>query len=67
MTNKQKILYEVIKKFIDENGYSPTVRELNKLTNIKSPSTTFNKLKQLKRQKYISYEAGKSRTIKILK
>ena len=67
MTTKQKILYEAIKNFINENGYSPTVRELCKMTNIKSPSTTFAKLQHLKRMKYISYEENKPRTIKILK
>lgn len=67
MTEKQKILYEAIKKFIKENGYSPTVRELCEITNKKSPATTFNKLKHLKRMNYITYEENKPRTIKILK
>lgn len=67
MTEKQKTLYEAIKKFINEHGYSPTVRELCELTNKKSPSTTLAKLRCLKRMKYISYEENKPRTIKILK
>lgn len=67
MTEKQKILYEAIKEFIKENGYSPTIRELCKMTNKKAPATTFAKLKCLKRMKYITYEENKPRTIKILK
>lgn len=67
MTKKQEELYQVIKEFINENGYSPTVRELCEITNKKSPSTTFGKLIQLKKKGYITYVEGKSRTIKILK
>ena len=67
MTKKQKELYIAIKEFIKNNGYAPTVRELNKVTNIKSPATTYAKLVQLKKKGYITYVEGKSRTIKILK
>lgn len=67
MTKKQEELYLAIKSFIKDNGYAPTVRELNEITNIKSPATTYAKLIQLKRKGYITYIEGKSRTIKILK
>ena len=67
ITGKQMKLYDIIKNFIDENGYAPTIRELNKLTHIKSTSTTHSKLTQLKKKGYITYVEGKSRTIKILK
>lgn len=67
MTKKQEELYKAIKEFIEVNGYAPTIRELNEITNKKSTATTFNKLLQLKKKGYITYEEGKSRTIKILK
>ena len=67
MTEKQEELYLAIKSFINKNGYAPTVRELNEITNIKSPATTFGKLIQLKKKGYITYIEGKARTIKILK
>ena len=67
LTKKQKILYDEIKKFIKENGYAPTIREINVITNIRSTSTTFSKLIQLKKKGYITYIENKSRTIKILK
>lgn len=66
MTDKQEELYIAIKEFINKNGYSPTVRELGKITNIKSPATTYAKLIILKRKGYITFVEGKSRTIKIL-
>lgn len=67
MTKKQEELYAAIKEFIKKNGYSPTVRELGTITNVKSPATTYGKLIILKRKGYITYVKGKSRTIKILK
>ena len=67
MTKKQEELYEAIKEFINKNSYSPTVRELCKLTNVSSPATTFDKLSKLKKKGYITYEKNKPRTITILK
>lgn len=67
MTKKQEELYVVIKEFIKNNGYAPTIREINKITYIKSPATTHKHLLELKKKGYITYVKGKSRTIKILK
>lgn len=67
MTKKQHKLYLAIKDFIKENGYAPTIRELNIMTNTKSTSTVYTKLVQLKKKGYITYVEHKSRTIKILK
>lgn len=67
LSKKQMELYQAIGTFIEHNGYSPTIRELNEITNIKSTSTTFTKLKQLKKKGYITYAENKSRTIRILK
>lgn len=66
MTKKQEELYIAIKEFINQNNYSPTVRELCEITNTKSPATTFGKLIILKKKGYITYEKNKARTIKIL-
>lgn len=67
MTEKQHKLYLAIKDFIKENGYAPTIRELNVITNTKSTCTVYTKLVQLKKKGYITYVENKSRTIKILK
>lgn len=67
MTKKQKALYLTIKDFIKVNGYAPTIREINTITGIKSTSTTFSKLFQLRKKGFITYIDGKARTIKILK
>lgn len=67
LTKKQEKLYLAIKNFIEKNGYAPTIREINEIINIKSTSTTFNKLLQLQKKGYITYINGKARTIKLLK
>lgn len=66
LTDKQlKILY-IIKDFIIEHGYSPTVREIGEIANLKSPATVDTYLKILQRKGYIKNVAGKMRTIRII-
>ena len=48
MSEKQKEILEIIKTFIKENGYSPTIREICKLANIKSTAAVHAHIKKLK-------------------
>ena len=66
LTPKQEELYITIKDYIDRNGYSPSIRELCIRLGNNSPATVHAKLKMLKQKGFITYEKGKSRTIKIL-
>ena len=66
LTTKQTEVYNLIKKFIKEKGYSPTIRELCKILGLNSSASIHRHLKILKQKGYITYEEGKSRTIKIL-
>ena len=66
MTNKQEILLNAIKGYINEWGYSPTIRELCQITNKKSVGTVVPTLKRLKRDGYIDYTPRRSRTIRVL-
>ena len=54
-----------IKLFMMKNGYSPSVRELCKVCNLKSTASIFDYLKQLKDLGYINYADKKIRTIVI--
>lgn len=65
LTNKQKEIYIIIKQFIEQKGYSPSIRELCNLSNRKSPATIQEYLITLKEKGYITYELGKNRTIRI--
>ena len=67
MTRYQYNVYKAIKKFIEDNGYSPTIRELCDITGKNSAGTVQVHLRNLKKLGYITYIDGKSRTIKITK
>ncbi len=59
-------LFDIIKQYIDENNYSPTVRELAGLLNVKSTSTVQDHLDVLEKKGYIKRNKSMSRTIRIL-
>ena len=48
LNDKEKNVYETIYKFINNNGYSPSIRELCELLNYKSTKTIYKYLKVLK-------------------
>lgn len=66
MTKKQRNVFLFIKNFIEENGYSPSVREIGKGVN-KAISTVHVHLLNLEQQGYIKSPIGKHRGIEILK
>ena len=67
MTKKQEKIYNILKEFISENGYAPTVREIMKIAKLNSPATIHEHLKRLEDKGYIKSDKGKSRTIRIVK
>ena len=49
LTNRQKFVLDNLKKFMANNGYAPTVRDLCKQTNLNSTATIqmhLNKLQE---------------------
>lgn len=66
LTKSQMIILDYIKKFINEHGYSPTVREISKALAFKSPSTVHEHLKKLVNNGIIKMNPTKSRTIELL-
>lgn len=65
LTNKQEKILTTIKKFIANNGYSPSIRELCTLCNLSSTATMFVHLKNLTSKGYINQAGSKSRTIEL--
>lgn len=65
MTFSQQIIYEVVKKYIEEYGTSPSIREICDLSGLNSKSTVHKHLKNLKDKGYIGYEPKKKRSIRI--
>ena len=66
LTDRQAEILELIRAFWSGQGYPPTVRELQELTGIKSPNGMQNHLIALRRKGWITWEDGKSRTIRLL-
>ena len=66
-TEREKEILKMLIDFIEENGFSPSYRELCDIADLSSPATIWTHLKNLKSKGYIDYIPAKSRTIKILK
>ena len=66
LTKHQEKILNIIKDFINKNGYSPTVREIGKISDLKSTSTVKTYLDILYIKGYITYIPKLSRTIKII-
>ena len=66
ITKTRYDVYKAIKEYIEENGYSPSIRELCKITHKESPATIKFCLDRLRKDGIISFVTGKNRTIRIL-
>ena len=66
LTEVQESLLKNIEKFINENGFSPTVRELCKMTKKSSPATVKATLDLLQEKGYITFLPKQARTIRIV-
>ncbi|MEQ7031877.1 hypothetical protein ABQE16_16990 [Enterococcus avium] len=64
MKNSFKVLV-FIEKFIKDNGFSPTVREIGKGTDLSSTSSVWGHLDRLKKEKLINFIRKSPRTITI--
>ena len=67
MSEKQKEILEIIKTFINKNGYSPTIREICKLANIKSTAAVHAHIKKLKAEGHITTGVDIPRSIVLTK
>ena len=65
LTSKQEEILSVIKRFIADKGYSPTIRELCNLCHLSSTATMFVHLKNLTTKGYINQTENKFRTIEL--
>lgn len=63
---QQRIL-DYIEKYIEENGYAPSVREIGQAVDLKSTSTVHGHLNRLEKKGLLHREAMKPRTIDVTK
>ena len=63
LSKRQKAVLESIEKYIKENGYGPTVRDICADLGLSSPSTVHVHLNSLEKKGYIKRDPLKSRSI----
>lgn len=66
LTVKQERVLRELKKFIANNGYPPTIRELCEIMGLKSSATIYVHLDHLEEKGYIRKKRDKNRTIELL-
>ena len=66
LTDRQYDILQTVKKFIAMHGYPPTVREIGRELDLRSPATIHFHLKKLAEKGYIKKDDSKNRTIEIL-
>ena len=67
MTEREKEILEIIKTFIEKNGYSPTIREICSIANIKSTASAHAHIQKLKAKGYITSGVDMPRSIALTK
>lgn len=65
LTRCENKVFTIIKEYIEQNGYSPSVRDIVEIYGVSSPATIHFFLRNLKNLGYINYIDGKSRTIRV--
>ena len=66
LNDKESKLLTSIVKYIDENGYSPSIRDLRELSGIKSTSTVYKYLKRLEEKGYIERRENSPRALRVV-
>lgn len=66
LSSKQRMILEMIARFIDVNGYAPTMQEIGDAVGLKSLSSVTHQLGQLELSGYMRRDPKRSRTIELL-
>jgi repressor LexA len=67
LTPAQKELYEWLVEFIRSTQHAPSIRQMMKGMNLRSPAPVQSRLERLRSKGYIDWTDGKARTIRILR
>ena len=65
LTDRQRYVLEVVKGFILEHGWPPTIRELGEALDISSTNGVRRHLEVLERKGFLSRDPGTARGLKI--
>lgn len=65
LTTAQQELYDWLIDYIRANQHSPSIRQMMRAMNLRSPAPIQSRLEHLKNKGYIEWSEGKARTIRI--
>lgn len=66
MGNRQQLIYDFIKGYIDQNQYPPTIREIATGVGLKSSSTVHGHLDRMRDKGYIDFVDSLPRTLRVI-
>ena len=66
ITPKQKVVYDTIRDYIRQNGFSPSYEEIKQLIGSNSKSHVHRFVHQLKQRGWISFGNGRNRSISVI-
>jgi repressor LexA len=66
LTPAQKELYDWLVEYIRTTQHAPSIRQMMKAMNLRSPAPVQSRLERLRNKGYIDWTDGKARTIRIL-
>ena len=66
LTSAQKQLYDWLIEYIRTTQHAPSIRQMMKAMNLRSPAPVQSRLERLRNKGYIDWIDGQARTIKIL-
>ena len=65
LTEAQEELFDWIKNYIKDFQHSPSIRQMMKAMDLKSPAPIQSRLKHLQEKGYISWQEGRARTLQL--
>ena len=65
LTDAQQELFDWIRSYIKEFQHSPSIRQMMKAMDLKSPAPIQSRLRHLQEKGYISWQEGKARTLQL--
>ena len=66
LTPAQKELYDWLVEYISSTQHAPSIRQMMKAMNLRSPAPVQSRLERLRNKGYIDWTDGKARTLRIL-
>ncbi|MGF1461549.1 MAG: transcriptional repressor LexA [Leptolyngbyaceae cyanobacterium] len=66
LTDAQQELYDWLVTYIRDNQHSPSIRQMMRAMQLKSPAPIQSRLDHLRKKGYIDWDEGRARTIRIL-